>query len=308
MNSELRALRFSAIVSLVMAILGISFWIMADSAAVLLDCLFNFSYMITGLLTLKVADLVKRPDNDDFPFGYEWFEPLINGLKGFLILGICLFALLDSLEALFEGGRQIDVGPAILYGAIATAICGGTAIFLRRSSAAASSPLVATDAASWTVNTVLATGVLLTFCSILFFEAIGASQVVPYVDPVLVIILVIASVAVPARIAWQSVLALINRAPALAERRTIEAAVRGALDDLPIRSVYVRSLRPGRTLNVSAYVVLSEDYPISRLGQLDDIRSQLADAIQHTHGSARVSVEVLFTADERWAAPASVET
>ena len=45
------------------------------------------------LFTLRVARLLARPDDERYPFGYLFFEPLINTVKGLLILGVSAFAL-----------------------------------------------------------------------------------------------------------------------------------------------------------------------------------------------------------------------
>ena len=60
----------------------------ADSQAILLDGLFNLTYFATGLFTVKVATLVAGGDDDRFPHGYAFFEPLVNGIKGTLVLGV----------------------------------------------------------------------------------------------------------------------------------------------------------------------------------------------------------------------------
>ena len=42
--------------------------------------------------------------------GYGFFEPLINGIKGLMVLGISAMALIGAIEALFSGGRLIALG------------------------------------------------------------------------------------------------------------------------------------------------------------------------------------------------------
>jgi len=54
---------------------------------------------------LKVARLVLRGDGERFPLGYAFFEPLVNGIKGILLLGLTLTALFSAFDALFSGGR-----------------------------------------------------------------------------------------------------------------------------------------------------------------------------------------------------------
>jgi Co/Zn/Cd efflux system component len=106
--------------------------VITNSQAILLDGLFNACYFVTALFTLRVALLLKRPDDVQFPFGYLYFELLINAVKGLLILGVALFALIDAALTILAGGREVAAGGAIGYAAFATALCLAMALLLRR--------------------------------------------------------------------------------------------------------------------------------------------------------------------------------
>ena len=121
--------------------------IASGSGAILLDGAFNLCFFATALLTLRVATLVARPDDERYPFGYLFFEPLITTVKGLLILGVSAVALFDAVVALATGGRAVHLGPAVAYAAAATVACTLVFLALRR---AAASPLVAADIENWT--------------------------------------------------------------------------------------------------------------------------------------------------------------
>ncbi len=304
MRTEKGALWLSAAVALVIGCVGLGFAVLTRSDAILLDGSFNLVYFVTALVTLKVARLVTQPDSEDYPFGFDYFEPLINGFKGFLILGLSMLALFDAVRAIFAGGRAIEVGPAIGYGAFATVTGVVTALLLRRVHRRTGSPLVGADASSWTVNAAVSGAVLLTFGAIPVISALGGDDVVPFVDPVLVTIVVVISLGVPIRMAWQALMAMLNRAPPAEFRSPVIAAIREALADLPSRSIYVRMIRPGRTLHAAVHVVLPADFADASLETFDAMRARVSADVQNLHNNA--IVDVLFTADERWAAPASL--
>ena len=121
MRSERAALLLSAAAALVLGAVGVAAAVATGSGAILLDGLFNLCFFATALFTLRVAALLARPDDERYPFGYLFFEPLINTVKGLLILGVSLFALVDAAIALATGGRAVAFGPAIAYAAFATA-------------------------------------------------------------------------------------------------------------------------------------------------------------------------------------------
>ena len=301
MKTERGALRLSAITALVVGCAGVGASFVTDSQAILLDGLFNLAYFVTALLTIKVARLVARPDTEDYPLGYSYFEPLMNGVKGVLILGISVLALIDALIALLDGGRLVEVGLAIGYAVFATSACTMTAVLLRRASRHTGSPLVGADAASWTVNAAISAAALLVFCSIPVITALGWTELTPYADPFLVSVIVLISIAVPVRMAWRALAAMLNRAPPPEARAPIVATIRETLSDLPSQMVYVRMIRPGRTWLVAVHVVLPVDFPVAGLATLDDIRERVQASVRRDHGFA--IVDVLFTADRKWAEP-----
>jgi predicted Co/Zn/Cd cation transporter (cation efflux family) len=53
-----------------------------------------FTYFLASLFTLRVSRLVMKGDDEHYPAGYSFFEPLVNGMKGLLILGVSVMAML----------------------------------------------------------------------------------------------------------------------------------------------------------------------------------------------------------------------
>ena len=75
-GTERRALLASTIGCVVIGCVGITFAALAHSQAILLDGAFNLTYFVTGIFTLKVARLVRQGDDERFPYGYSFFEPM----------------------------------------------------------------------------------------------------------------------------------------------------------------------------------------------------------------------------------------
>ena len=128
---EKRYLITSAIGNALVACVGVTVAAFSSSQAILLDGLFNLTYFATGLFTVRVATLVAGGDDERFPHGYAFFEPLVNGIKGMLVLGVSVMALTGAVEALLAGGRPIAAGMAIAYGVFASITCWTIALIMR---------------------------------------------------------------------------------------------------------------------------------------------------------------------------------
>jgi len=298
--SERAALLLSAGAALVLGLVGVAAAVATGSGAILLDGLFNLCFLVTALFTLRVAALLARPDDQRYPFGYLFFEPLINTVKGLLILGVSGFALVDACIALTTGGRAVSFGPATAYAAFATLACVAVTLVLRRARRSVASPLVAADVENWTVNALISAGVLAGFLLAAALARRGQAVAAAHVDPAMVALVVLASIAVPVRMALGGLAGLLNRGAAPAVVAGMEAIVREALGDLPVTRVWVRAIQPGRTAFVTVHVLLP---PATDLGlaAADRLRTDIVAALAAGH--APIVVDVVFTAVERFAAP-----
>jgi predicted Co/Zn/Cd cation transporter (cation efflux family) len=300
MLDERAALRLSAGGALVLGATALGFSAATGSGAILLDGLFNLCFVVTAVLTLRVATLVARPDDDRYPFGYLFFEPLINAAKGLLLLGVSLFALADAGIALAGGGREVAFGPAIAYAAGATLGCLAVAFALHRSHRVTPSPLVAADVEAWLVSAAISAGVLAGFLVAAFLARRGQAAAAAYVDPAMVALVILASVAIPIRMALTGLAALLNRAASPSVVAGMEALARAALGDLPVERLWIRAIQPGRTAFVTVHVLVPEGTALG-LAEADRLRGAVIAALAARH--APVVVDVVFTAVEAFAAP-----
>jgi cation diffusion facilitator family transporter len=300
MKSEGFALALSTVAALLLGVVGVIAAVITNSQAILLDGLFNACYFVTALFTLRVARLLKRPDDARFPFGYLYFEPLINATKGLLIFGVALFALVDAGLSILAGGRDVVIGAAIGYAAFATAVCLAMAFLLRRVQRQVASPLVGADVENWSVNAAISAAVFVAFCVAFAMIAADLHQAARYVDPVLVGVVILLSIGVPVRMAGRALMALLNRAPPDEVVAPIAAIVREAAAGIDAREIYVRVVQPGRTIYTLIHVLLRADDPLV-LREMDALRRDVVRALTRHHSP--IVVDLLFTAEEQFAAP-----
>ncbi|MEO1129622.1 MAG: cation transporter [Planctomycetota bacterium] len=282
---------------------GAAIAVLSSSQAILLDALFNLTYLASGLFTLKVARLVHQGDDAHFPAGYAYFEPLVNGIKGLLVLGVSVMALAGAVEALFSGGREISPGLAVGYGVFATIVCWIIALLTRRGAKRTSSPLLQADALNWVINGAISSCVLAAFIGMALIRDTALDGLVPYVDPGLVLVVVLISISAPIRMAWTALMELLNRAPTPEVTTQVRTIVEQALAGLPVQSLAVRVVQPGRTRIVLAHVVLPRDFAVSRLADFDAVRTAANTKLQAQHAST--ICDIVFTADPALGAPVS---
>ena len=271
MDREAAAIRISAYATAFFGVLGTSFGVWLDSEAILLDGLFNWVSFVMALVSLRVASLVERPGDAEFPFGYAAFEPAVNSTKAFLVLGVSVFALIGAIRTILDGGNPLAAGWAIVYAGVAATGCFSTGLYQGRVAKEIGSPLLAVDAKNWMVNGVISSTVGLAFGLALVIRGTSFGWFVPFVDPSLVVVLVLLTLPIPAKMAIAGLGELLAFRPPDADLEAIHRAVSDAA--LPeIDSFHIRANRLGRTM----LVVVDADVDAARtLEELEPVRERV---------------------------------
>ena len=296
MDQERKTLLYAALGQLFFAALGIVFALFTDSNAILLDGFFSLIGFGISLLTIRVARLVQQPDDRWFHFGYARFEPLINLIKGIVILGVCGFSLAVAVQAVLHGGRELNLGPAVIYSLLAVGGCLTVAVLLARVAKKIASPLIDVEVHTWRIDAIMSLGVLAAFATAFFVDRTRWSHLVDYVDPALVIVLVLAVIGTPIRIVIDSLGELLGAAPEEAVQREVEGRFEELLTGLPVSKTVLRMEKVGRVSYLLAHVVVEPDFPLKTVEELDAARRRIASGIQELHPSW--VVDTVFVADE----------
>ena len=297
-DREVRALRFSMFGYLGMGVIGGTFALLTGSEAILLDGAYSTLNFLAAIAASRVARLLARPADDAFPIGYVYFEPAVNTIRGLFILGICLFAFFSALNALLHGGRALSPGLGVAYGVLSAVLCVLMALNQRRLAKRHASPLLDVDARNWFVDGIFSAVVAVAFIAAFILSRTSAAHLVVYVDPVLVIVLVLAMLRIPLGTIWQNVREILAFGPPPELRAIVRERVEKALEDVKAREIHIRSLKVGRTFYVLTHVLLPEDRVLGTAADLDAMRRKVAAAF--TDAEYRIVTETIFTTDEQW--------
>jgi cation diffusion facilitator family transporter len=297
-EQETKALRLSVVMNLIMAALGLGFGWLSGSNAILLDGFFSLIGFAMALVTIRVARLVLQPPDEHFHFGYAQFEPFLNTIKGLLMLGVAGFALAASINSIVHGGREVQPGLGIVYAVAALAGCLGVGVLQRRAARRLGSPLLDIDSKNWMIDGLLSGVVAVVFISAWVLGRTRWAYVVPYVDPALVIVLVIAIVAVPIRTVRDGLREVLAFAPDPAIQEEVRRRVESATEGLPLANSHVRMMKIGRSMYVLNQLVVSPEFKVGRVSDLDAVRARIAAAMEGFQPTP--VVDTVFTEDEKW--------
>ena len=299
LKKELFSIRVSVAGSLSMALLGVGFALLTASEAIMLDGLFSLIGFALGLLSLKVSKMVRQPDDDRYPFGYASFEPLLNLCKGLIMGFLSLLALYSAVVALWHGGRAINTGAAIVYAATATIGCFGIALYQRKKFRETSSPIVEVDYKNWVVDGAVSAAVGMAFVAAWLMSGTSWEPFLPYVDPAVVILIVIITLWIPYEITHVNLRELLNAAPDPSYLQGIETRIAPLLSHPDMLQHVPRLLKMGRNLYLNLYVVVAPGSRWQALPEQDSFRENVKEALAGTYPN--LVADVVFTEDARWA-------
>ncbi len=282
-----------------MAVLGLGFAVQTHSEAILLDGVFSLVVFALSIVTLKVAHLIARPDDDSFHFGYAHFEPLLNVFKALIIIAVCAFALVSAIDDLAHGGRQFEVGQAMIYALFATLGCFAIAFYLRSVGPRTGSSLVQVDATSWMIDGMISSAVFFTFGLVYLLQGSVYAAYLPYADPGLVAVLVIITLPFPLKILKENMKEVLLFAPDTKLQAEIERYFAEAVKPYDCKETSLRIWKTGRQIYLNVHLCLREDFPIVDVACLDRIREDI-DTRMKTY-NPNIIIDISYIGDPKWA-------
>ena len=297
-RTEKRGLLISVLGGLFMAALGLGFALLTDSDAVLLDGVFSLIGTAVALVSMRVANMVRRPDDAQFQFGYAVYEPMLNLGKGLLIAIVTIFASVAAVQSILDGGRQVRGGMAVAYAVIAAVGCFVFALVQRRMARKTGSPLLEVDSRNWFVDGLLSVGVALAFLVTVFLAGTGLEWLMPYTDPGVVILLSLASAPIPIGIVRANWKQILGHAPEPDTQHEAQRRVAAALEGTTGLTPHLRLLETGRVYYLQIYLVVAPDSEVTGLEEMDRLRDRIERSVRKEN--AIVGLDVIFTRDEHW--------
>jgi len=132
------------------------------------------------------CDRGPRPLTPKYPFGREALAPLVIAVQGVALLATCIYASIDAVFVLLEGGSDVSADSALAYGVVTFAAAAGFWLVLR--GPARHSELVAAEATQWLAGAALSFAVVVAFGVVLVIGGTDRAHAGLYADPVLVLL------------------------------------------------------------------------------------------------------------------------
>lgn len=288
---EKRGVLVSIVGSGLLALSAVVMALVAKSQAILLDGIFNFITLIMAFASLKVINLIKIPETKNRPFGYMALEPFLNLTKSLVILTLLVVFLITNIQVLCTGGRIISLDMTTIYIFICLIIYAIIVLLLRGYKKRTDSSILKLEINNWYVDTLITAGIAISLLVAMIILRMGYAEILPYIDPIIVIALIAVSFPVPLR----AFLVALKRLLLVSSENSLEVEVIEQLDDLIYKygliDVKIWGLKSGRTHYLFVYTGLKEEN--TTIKHLDEIRAEIFKELSKIY--PKFWADIIFT-------------
>lgn len=161
LTSEQGLLRTSIAVTLFIALIGIAFGLASGSFSIVFDGVYSLADASMSGLSLVVVRLItahttsvqmSRKLRERFTMGFWHLEPMVLALNGILLSSVAIYALINAVSSLLQGGRHLEFGIAMVYALLTVIACVTIAVVEARVNRKLGSDFVRMDVKGWVMS------------------------------------------------------------------------------------------------------------------------------------------------------------
>lgn len=282
LQREIIWLKIVAVFAAVVGFTGIYIGGHVDSGAIILDAMYSLICMMASIFLILFCQKIEKPANERYHFGYYKFEPAMVALQAVLIITSCLFALIFSLrDILHPSDLHQYLAFAAFFQLFLAAITGALVFLLWLASQKYDSALLKSQVVLWAIDGLESLFLGLAFLVGIWLKKTAYAWFVPYIDPVLVFVLVMMIIREPIKLFKENFADLLDASPRKKIKDQVHVLIESVIlqNHLSINLKDIRLRRAGRKLFI--YLVCYADDKLSAHNLLALERLIAANRIEH---------------------------
>ena len=306
-KTEQGVLRISIAGTLVLAFVGIILGLLASSAVIIFDSIYEMADAVMTFFALLVArliaastsgDMVNSKLNERFTMGFWHLEPIVLGLNGVLLIGAATYALVNAVDSFLSGGRDILFDYAVAFAVISIIIELGVGLFVKNANKKIKSDFLALDSKAWLMSSAMSCAYLAAFGFGYFASGTKLGWLTPFIDPAVLAIVCLAVIPLPFGTVRQAVADILLVTPPDLKQQVDEVA-KEIVRKYGFDSYRAYVARVGRGRQIELYFIVPHSWPAKRLEEWDKLRDEIEKEMGGDHPDMWLTI--VFTADPEWA-------
>ncbi len=189
---EYHSLLFSFYIVVALMICSLIFNELTESNIIEVDAGSYVISAIIGLVTIYISRLKEKPKDENHPLGFAGYVPVLNLIRSFMVILICIKAIGESLGSIFSGPEPTAHGIMFLYALVTLFFNLLAYIVINSRGKKIGSALLKTDALDWKTDIFFNLSIVLAVAFSYCLQFTVYKAYADYVDPVFCIIFSIA--------------------------------------------------------------------------------------------------------------------
>ncbi len=282
--------------NIIMGIMGVTFAILSNSSALMVDGLYSVVNFASSLIAAKVSMKLSQSADEEMPFGYDYYETLYISFRSLVLLGIISFSLLGGVGKIITyltGGPVAEIKPGVIliYTVINVTLCFILSRIHKKNYLRTNkrSELLKAEESAAIVDCMISLGAGVALVGVIFMRGTFLEVIIPIADSIVVIVLSLLMIKEPIKLFKGSLEELLGKSIGRRFEKEAMAHLKLAVNLDRYHLVDLKIIRVGRHHHV--YTLLKPLSPVGA-GEMDDIRERVFKAFQKL---ALVRSHVIFT-------------
>jgi cation diffusion facilitator family transporter len=250
----------SIVATAAIGVVGVIWGIVGGSQMILLDGVYAVIGIVVSFLLLGASTLADVPPSRRFPYGRSGATPLVIGIQGLVLAATLVYAAVEAVFVIVDGGSDIAAGWGIAYAALATA--SSMIVWLWLARRAGSADVLVSEATAWKVASLRGVGMIAGFGVLGLLEDSRWDAAAPYVDPVMVLVTCVVFLPAPYRMVRTTVDEVMEAAPASSVRVPVIEVIEAVAAQYELDTPAIRLSKLGPRLYVEVDVAVGADVTI----------------------------------------------
>ncbi len=297
---EQRTLTISIFGVVLVAVGSLAYGLYLESDVVILNGIFSLLSLIGAGLNLMAARVVAQPENRRFPYGYSHVEPLVLSVNSFLVLLICLYALINGIERIRTGGNAVSAEGVVVFGLLSGTVSLALWYHERKVARRINSALVEADAREWLIDFGFSMVTLLGFAVLPLLAEPARGLWALYADPVLVAAMALLAMPMPLAILRRSLREVLLMS-AVDDEVTLrlEKVMDAISTEYDITRYVHHVVKTGRVRFIELDIVVGPNFSLQTIPEQDRLRERIWKALGLKMEETWLSI--CLTGEANWA-------
>ena len=247
------------------------------SQAVLLDAVYDGIEFFMLLPSIFLIPLLYKPSSEKHPFGYLQVETVFLVLKGVTMTAVTIGLVVNNIQLLIHGGREVHFDTVAWFELFACVLGVIVYLYLARKNRTLNSPLISAEALGWKIDSFISFGMTAAFFLPVFLPFAWFRPVVPYLDPLITVVLSMIMLPAPIKTVVTALRDLMLIPPEEDTIQEIKNAVEPLIREFGYSDVRYNIVRTGRKLWISVYMTLESD--LISIRRLETVQSRCIETL-----------------------------